>query len=57
MIFTSLFKYWIEDTVYQLIIKSKNIKAKFPESGGRAEIIVHGVFQSMGFLLIVYRER
>ena len=52
MIFTSSFKYWTDDTVYQLKIKSKNIKAIFPASGGRAKMIVCGVFQSRGFLLI-----
>ena len=57
MIFTSWFKYWTEDILYQLKIKSKNIKAIFPASGGRAEMIVRGVFQSRGFLLILYRER
>ena len=57
MIFTSWFKYWTEDTVYQLKIKSKNIKAIFPASGGRAEMIVRGAFKSRGFLLILYRER
>ena len=57
MIFTSGFKYWTEDTVYQLKIKSKNIKAIFPASGGRAEIIVLGVFQCRDFLLILYRKR
>ena len=51
MIFTSSFKYWTEDTVYQLKIKYKNIKALFPASGSRAEMIVLGVFQSRGFLL------
>ena len=40
MIFTSWFKYWTEDTLYQLKIKSKNIKAIFPASGGRAEMII-----------------
>ena len=48
MIFTSWFKYWTEDTVYQFKIKSNNIKAIFPASGGRAEMIVRGAFQSMG---------
>ena len=57
LIFTSLFKYWTEDTVYQLKIKNKNIKAIFPASDGRAEMVVRGVFQSRGFLLILYRER
>ena len=57
MIFTSRFKYLTEDTVHQLKIKSKNIKALFPASGGRAEMIVCGAFQSRGFLLILYRER
>ena len=49
MIFTSLFKYWTEDTVYELKIKSKNIKAIFPASGSRAEMIVLVVFQSRDF--------
>ena len=40
MIFTSWFKYWTEDTLYQLKIKSKNIKAICPASGGRAEMII-----------------
>ena len=48
---------WTEDTVYQLKIKSKNIKAIYHASGGRAEMIVSGAFQSRGFLLISYRER
>ena len=52
MIFTSLFKYWTEDTVYQLKIKIKNIKAIFSASGGRTETIVRGAFQSRDFLLI-----
>ena len=43
--------------VYQLKIKSKNIKSIFPASGGRTEMIVHRAFQSRGFLLILYRER
>ena len=30
-----MIKYWTEYTVYQLKIKSKNIKAIFPASGGR----------------------
>ena len=42
---------------HQLKIKSKNIKAIFPASGGRTEMIVLGVYQSRGFLLILYRER
>ena len=57
MIFTSSFKYWTEDTVYQLEIKSKNIKAIFPASGGRTEMIVRSTFHSRGFLFILYRER
>ena len=57
MIFTSQFKYWTEDTVYQLKIKSRNTKAIFPASGGRSEMIGPGVFQSRSFLLILYRER
>ena len=57
MILTSSFKYWTEDTVYQLKIKSKNIKAIFPASGGRTEMIVRSAFQSSGFLFILYRER
>ena len=56
MIFTSSFQYWTEDTVYQLKIKSKNIKAIFPASGCREEMIVLGVFESRGFLLI-YTEK
>ena len=55
MIFTSWFIYWAED--YRTSIKSKNIKAIFPASGGRAAKIVQGVFQNRGFLLILYRER
>ena len=52
MIFTSRFKYWTEDTVNQLKIKSKNVKAIFLASGGGAEKIMCGAFQSRGFLLI-----
>ena len=55
MIFISLFKYGTEDTVYQLKIKSKISKQHFLHLG--AEMIVPGVFQSRGFLLILYRER
>ena len=47
-----MIKYWTEDTVYQLKIKSKNIKAIFSASGGRTEMIVRGAFQSRDFLLI-----
>ena len=52
-------KYWTEVTVYQLKIKSKIFKyqSKISCNGGRTEMIVHGVFQSRGFLLILYRER
>ena len=57
MIFTSRFNYWTEDAVYQLKSKSKNIKAIFPASGGRAKMIVRDAFKSRGFLLILYRER
>ena len=56
MTFTSRFKYWTEDTIYQLIIKSKNTKAIFPASSGRTEMIVLSVFQCRGSLLILYRE-
>ena len=54
---TSGLKYWTKDTVYQIKIKSNNIKVIFPASGGRAEMVVCGFFQSRGFLLILYRER
>ena len=57
MIFTSSFKYWTEDTIYQLKIKRKYIKAIFSASGGRTEMIVRSTFQSSGFLFILYRER
>ena len=36
---------------------NQNIKAIFLASGGKAEMIVCGAFQSRGFLLILYRER
>ena len=52
-----LIQYWTEDTLHQLKIKRKNIKAIFSASGGRTEMIVHSALQSRGFLLVLYRER
>ena len=42
----------ILDRRYRISIKSKNVKAIFPASGGRAEMIVRHAFQSRGFQLI-----